>query len=65
MLDLTLAFGTESQTITLGPTDDNGQITYPLTTAVPPGEEVTLRLQAKGNDGRIIGETIISFKTWW
>lgn len=65
LLDLTLAFGAESQTITLGPTDDNGQITYPLTTAVPPGEEVTLRLQAKGNDGRIIGETIISFKTWW
>ncbi|MBK8989338.1 MAG: hypothetical protein IPM39_25305 [Chloroflexi bacterium] len=64
-VDLTLTYGENSQTIALGSTNDNGQITYPLAVPVPPGEQVSLRLYARGSDGRIIGETVVTYKTWW
>lgn len=64
-VDLTLSYDDMTEAITLGPTDDQGQITHPLTISAPPGEYVTLRMQAKSSDGRVIGETVTAYKTWW
>ncbi|MCB8983005.1 MAG: hypothetical protein H6659_04230 [Ardenticatenaceae bacterium] len=65
MLDLTLSYGTTTQTATLGPTDDKGQIAFPLPLSVPPGERVTLRVQARSSSGDVIGEAVTAYKTWW
>mgnify|MGYP001198648901 FL=1 len=65
MVTLTLSYGNATESTTLGPTDDNGQLAYPLRVSVPPGEHVDLRLQAMGSDGRVIGETVVTYKTWW
>jgi hypothetical protein len=65
MVDLTLSYGDVTETMALGLTNDNGQITFPLTISVPPGEQVILHLQARGSDGRILGETVLTYKTWW
>ncbi len=64
-VDLVLTYGAESQILTLGATDGNGQITFPLTISVPPGEHVTMNLQARSRDGRVLGETVVTFRTWW
>jgi hypothetical protein len=64
-VDLTIAYNGVSTTITLGLTDDQGQIVYPLTVNAPPGEQVVLTLQARDGNGRYLGETVTTFKTWW
>lgn len=65
MLDLSLSYADFSERIILGPTDDNGQIATALTTVVEPGQQVMLRLQARDGNGRLIGETVTTYKTWW
>ncbi len=64
-VDLTTAYGDTSTTTTLGLTNDRGQIVYPLAVAAPPGEQIVLTLQARDGNGRFLGETVTTFKTWW
>lgn len=65
VLDLSLSYGEVSERIILGPTDNNGQIVAPLATVVEPGQQVLLRVQARDGNGRLIGETVTTYRTWW
>lgn len=64
-VDLTLTYDDMTTKITLGLTDDRGQIVYPLDVTAPPGEQIVLMLQARDGNGRYLGETVTTFKTWW
>lgn len=47
------------------PTNDLGQAALPLNFDIPPGEEVILKLNALDGNGRSLGETSLTYKTWW
>lgn len=65
VLELHLSYAEFSERIVLGPTDDKGQIAAPLLAVVGPGQEVMLRIQARDGNGRLLGETVTTYKTWW
>ncbi len=47
------------------PTDNLGQVALPLNFDIPPGQEVVLTLTALDGNGRSLGETSLTYKTWW
>jgi hypothetical protein len=65
MVDLAVSHAGGSERLTLGPSDDNGQIVAPLAIVAEPGQEVRLRVEARDGNGRLIGETVTMYKTWW
>ena len=65
VVDITLSYADETQTIRSLPTDDLGQVMLPLNFTIPPGHDVVLQLTALDSNGRSLGETVLSYKTWW
>jgi len=65
VVSTTINTADQTQTITSAPTDDLGQVALPLNFAIPPGEEVIVKLTALDGNGRSLGETVLSYKTWW
>lgn len=65
VIDIMVSYADESQTIRSAPTDDLGQVMLPLNFNIPPGNDVILRLNALDSNGRSLGETVLSYKTWW
>lgn len=65
VVDVVVSYGDEDQTVRSVPTDDLGQVMLPLDFAIPPGEDVVLRLTALAGNGRSLGETVLTYKTWW
>ncbi len=65
MVEVAISYDDEIQTIRSLPTDDLGQVVIPLTVVISPGKDVVLRLAALDSNGRSLGETVLTYKTWW
>jgi hypothetical protein len=63
--EITIAYDDKTQTFRSEPTDDLGQVILPLNFDIPPGKEVSLRLNALDGTGRSLGKTVLTYKTWW
>lgn len=78
--DVTITFGETTATSTtdgshprsvqavldLGVTDGQGRIVAPLDNlTLPPGQTVALLTSVYASDGRVIGQSTLTFKTWW
>jgi hypothetical protein len=65
-VDVTITFGETTAVLDLGRTDGQGRIVAPLADlAIPPGQTVELLTSVYSSDGRTIGQSILTFKTWW
>jgi len=65
MVDVMVSYDNETQTVRSAPTDDLGQVMLPLNFVIPPGKDVVLRLTALDSTGSSLGETVLTYKTWW
>ncbi|MBE2220705.1 MAG: hypothetical protein IAF02_04150 [Anaerolineae bacterium] len=65
LVEVRISYDDITETVRSTPTDDLGQVKLPLNYDIPAGKEVVLRLTALGNNGRSLGETVLTFKTWW
>jgi hypothetical protein len=61
----TLLYDGGTTAVDLGTTDGEGQLVHELDLiGIAPGQDVTLLLSVV-NNGRAVGETTLTFKTWW
>jgi hypothetical protein len=64
--DVTITFGGVTAVLDLGITDGLGRIVMPLNNlAIPPGQTVELLTSVYDSDGRAIGQSTLTFQTWW
>jgi hypothetical protein len=64
--DVTITFGETTAVLDLGTTDGQGRIVVPLNDlTIPPGQTVALLTSVYASDGRTIGQSTLTFKTWW
>ncbi len=65
-IEVTILYGDDATTISLGQTDANGHIAALLPTlTVSPGEIVQLQTAVYSSNGDLLGSDSLSFKTWW
>lgn len=65
IVDVSVSYDDETQTVRSVPTDDLGLVMLPLDFEIPAGKDVVLRLTALSGDGNLLGETVLTYKTWW
>lgn len=65
VVEVAVSVDDEVQTVRSVPTNELGQVVLPLDFAIPPGKDVVLRLTALNENGRFLGETVLTYKTWW
>jgi hypothetical protein len=65
IVDVSVSYDEETQTVRSVPTDDLGSVMLPLDFEIPAGKDVVLRLTALSGDGNPLGETVLTYKTWW
>jgi hypothetical protein len=64
--DVMITFGETTAVLDLGITDGDGRIVVPLNNlAIPPGQTVELLTSVYASDGHSIGQSTLTFKTWW
>ncbi|MEJ2746691.1 MAG: hypothetical protein P8183_02060 [Anaerolineae bacterium] len=64
--DVTITFGGTTAVLDLGVTDGQGRIVAPLDNlTIPPGQTVALLTSVYASDGRVVGQSTLTFKTWW
>jgi hypothetical protein len=64
--EVMITFGETTAVLDLGVTDGQGRIVMPLNNLViPPGQTVELLISVYGADGRVIGQSTLTFQTWW
>lgn len=64
--DVTITFGGTTAVLDLGATDGQGRIVAPLNNlTIPPGQTVELLTSVYASDGRVIGQSTLTFRTWW
>ncbi len=64
--DVTITFGETTAVLDLGTTDGQGRIVVSLNDlTIPPGQTVTLLTSVYASDGHTIGQSTLTFKTWW
>jgi hypothetical protein len=64
-IEVSVAFDGQTVAIRSTATDDLGQVIIPLDFEIPPGQQVTLHLTALNSNDRPLGETMLTYKTWW
>lgn len=65
-VNLSASYQGETFAQPLGETDEDGNVVGPLTLpAFVPGEEVAVEVSASGPGDQILGESALTFKTWW
>jgi hypothetical protein len=65
IVEVAISYDDKTETVRSTATDDLGQLNLSLNFNIPPGKEVVLRLTALGSNGRSLGETVLTYKTWW
>lgn len=64
--DVMITFGETTAVLDLGTTDGDGRIVVPLNNlAIPSGQTVELLTSVYASDGQIIGQSMLTFQTWW
>lgn len=65
-VDVLVSHDDRETMIDLGQTDDVGKIVQVLVLEeIVPGEDVDLNIRVFDADGRVVGSTMLRFKTWW
>jgi hypothetical protein len=61
-----IVYGETTAVLDPGTTDGQGRIVVPLNNlSIPPGQTVELLISAYSSDDRIIGQSTLTFQTWW
>lgn len=61
-----IAYGETTAVRDLGPTDGQGRIVAALDNlSIPPGQTVEVRISVFASDNRVIGQSSLTFQTWW
>ena len=64
--DVMITFGEITAVLDLGATDGLGRVVASLNNlAIPPGQTVELLVSIYASDGQVIGQSTLTFKTWW
>jgi hypothetical protein len=65
VVEITISYGEETQTVRSLPTDDLGQVIVPLDFEISAGTDVIVHLTALSGNGNNLGQTVLTYKTWW
>jgi hypothetical protein len=65
IVEIVIAYDDKTETVRSTPTDDLGQAKLPLNYNIPPGKDVVLQLTALNSNGRSLGNTVLTYETWW
>jgi len=65
VVEVSVSFDGQTSTVRSTATNDLGQVIMPLDFDIPPGQQVVLHLTALNSNGRPLGETMLTYKTWW
>jgi hypothetical protein len=65
VVEVSVSFDGKTGAVRSTATNDLGQVIVPLNFDIPPGQQVVLHLTALNSNGRPLGETMLTYKTWW